>query len=83
MDVSRYARFLPPGHRVTGDRSQRSRHRMHAETRVGYDHAHAIVDDHSRPAYLELHEDEKAATVTGFLERAFAFFAQHGIMSSG
>jgi hypothetical protein len=25
MDVSRYARFLRPGHRVTGDRSQRSR----------------------------------------------------------
>ena len=25
MDTSRYARFLRPGHRVTGDRSQRSR----------------------------------------------------------
>ena len=25
MDVSRYARFLRPGHAVTGDRSQRSR----------------------------------------------------------
>ena len=27
MDVSRYARFLRPGHRVTGDRSQRLRGR--------------------------------------------------------
>jgi transposase len=26
MDTSRYARFLRPGHRVTGDRSQRARH---------------------------------------------------------
>src|SRR4051794_32462733 len=35
MDVSRYARFLRPGHRVTGDRSQRSRNWMHPQTRVG------------------------------------------------
>jgi transposase InsO family protein len=79
MDVSRYARFLRPGHRVTGDRSQRSRHWMRPETRVGYDYAHAIVDDHSRLAFVELHDDEKAATVTGFVERALAFFAEHGI----
>jgi transposase InsO family protein len=79
MDVSRYARFLRPGHAVTGDRSQRSRQWMRPETRVGYDYAHAIVDDHSRLAYVELHEDEKAATVTGFVERALAFLAEHGI----
>ena len=47
--------------------------------RVGYDYAHAIVDDHSRLAFVELHDDEKAATVTGFVERAIAFFAEHGI----
>jgi transposase len=79
MDVSRYARFLRPGHRVTGDRSQRSRNWMRPETRVGYDYAHAIVDDHSRLAFVELHPDENAATVTGFVERALVFFAQHGI----
>jgi transposase len=78
MDTSRYARFLQPGHRVTGDRSQRYRGRS-VESRVGYDFAHAIVDDHSRLAYVELHEDEKAATVTGFVDRALAFFAEHGI----
>jgi transposase InsO family protein len=81
MDVSRYARFLRPGHRITGDRSQRSRKWMRPETRVGYDHAHAIVDDHSRLAYAELHDDEKAATVTGFLERALAYFAAQGIVA--
>ena len=79
MDVARYARFLRPGHRVTGDRSQRSRNWMRPETRVGYDYAHAIVDDHSRLAYVELHSDERATTVTGFLERALAWFASHGI----
>ena len=80
MDTSRYARFLRPGHRVTGDRSQSLRGRS-VETRVGYDFAHAIVDDHSRLAYAELHDDEKAATVTGFVERALSFFAGHGIVA--
>jgi transposase len=81
MDTSRYARFLRPGHRFTGDRSQRDRNWMRPETRVGFDYAHAIVDDHTRLAYVELHSDERAATVTGFLERALAFFAEHGIVA--
>jgi transposase len=80
MDVCSYARFLRPGHRVTGDRSRSLRGRS-VETRVGYDFAHAIVDDHSRLAYVELLDDEKAATVTGFVERALAFFAAHGIVA--
>jgi transposase InsO family protein len=79
MDVCSYARFLRPGHRVTGDRSQSLRGRR-VETRVGYDYAHAIVDDHSRLAYVELHDDQKAATVTRFVEQALAFFAEHGII---
>src|SRR5579864_7001624 len=80
MDTSRYARFLRPGHRVTGDRSQALRGRSRT-TLIGYDIAHAIVDDHSRLAYVELHPDEKAATVTGFVERALVFFAEHGIVA--
>src|SRR5882724_9994305 len=81
MDTRRYARFLRPGHRVTGDRSQGGRRWSRPETRVGYDFLHAIVDDHSRLAYAELHDDEKAETVTGFLERALAFYAEHGIIA--
>src|SRR6184192_1573584 len=50
MDVSRYARFLRPGHRVTGDRSRTS---AELEQRVGYDYVHAVVDDHSRLAFAE------------------------------
>ena len=79
MDVSRYARFRRPGHAVTKDRSQRDRAWMRPETRVGYHYAHAMVDDHSRLAYVELHGDELALTVTGFVERALGFFAGHGI----
>ena len=47
--------------------------------RVGYEWVHSLVDDHSRYAYSELHRDERAATVTGFVERGLAFFAAHGI----
>jgi transposase InsO family protein len=79
MDSARYARFERPGHRATGDRSQRSRSWMSDGTRVGYDFAHAIVDDHTRLAYVELHEDERATTVTAFVERGLAWFASHDI----
>jgi transposase InsO family protein len=82
MDVSRYARFERPGHKVTGDRSQRSRNWMSPETRVGYDYAHAIVDDHSRLAYVELLDDERADTVTSFVERALAWLDGHGITAN-
>jgi transposase InsO family protein len=76
MDVSEYARFERPGHRVTGDRS--SQNRQH---RDGVDYVHAIVDDHSRLAYAEVHPDQKVATAAGFLERALGFFAEHGIVA--
>jgi transposase InsO family protein len=81
MDISRYARFEQPGHAVTGDRSRHSRGWGQAKSRVGYDYVHAVVDDHSRLAYVELHDDETAATVTGFMERALAFYARHGIIA--
>ncbi len=76
MDVSLYARFERPGHALTGDRRRTSAEK---KERVGYDYAHAIVDDHSRLAYTELLDDERAPTVTAFLERALNFFAAHGI----
>jgi len=74
MDTSEYARFQQPGHRVTGDRRSQNRH--HAD---GIDVVHAIVDDHSRLAYAEIHDNQQAATVVDFLERALAFYQQHGI----
>jgi len=76
MDVKRFARFTRPGHRLTGDR-----YRTGAEKRrkVGWEYAHSIIDDHTRLAYTELHGDERAVTVTAFLERALAFYATLGI----
>jgi transposase InsO family protein len=74
MDTSEYVRFQRPGHRVTGDRS--SQDRQHGD---GVDIVHAIVDDHSRLAYAEIHTDQRAATVVGFLDRALTFYRAHRI----
>jgi transposase InsO family protein len=49
------------------------------DTKVGFDYVHSLVDDHSRLAYSEILPDEKGATCAGFLERAIAYFATHGI----
>ena len=76
MDVKRYPRFIRPGHAVTGDRTRTWADKT---ARRGHDYFHAIVDDHSRLAYGELLDDERAATTTAFLERALAWFAGHGI----
>ena len=76
MDTKQFANFSRPGHAVTGDR-----HRTGAEKRmkVGKQFAHSMIDDHSRLASTELHRDERAPTVTAFLQRALAFFAGHGV----
>jgi transposase InsO family protein len=46
---------------------------------VGFDYLHAAVDDRSRVAYIEAHPDERAATAAGFIDRAVAWFAAHGV----
>jgi len=72
MDVKKLGRFDSPGHALTGDRRRRSR-------RVGWEYVHSIVDDCSRLAYAEIHEDERAGTVVGFTRRAFEWFEGRGI----
>jgi len=40
---------------------------------------HTVIDDHSRVAYAEIHDDETAATAIGVLQRAVSWFADHGV----
>ena len=49
------------------------------KARTGYDYVHAAVDDHTRLAYCEIHDDEQGETAAGFLVRAAEFFASVGI----
>ena len=74
IDVKKLGRFNQPGHRVTG----RSRG-YHGTRKAGWEFVHIAIDDTSRVAYLEILADEKGATCVGFLERAIAWFAGHGV----
>jgi transposase InsO family protein len=74
MDTKRHARFVVPGHAVTGDRTTNSKG-------AGFEYAHVLEDDCSRLAYAEVHDDEKGATVTAFTERALDWFLDQGIVA--
>lgn len=78
IDTKRFQRFTRPGHAVTG---RRDRSAAEQRMRVGHEFVHSIVDDHSRLAYSELHPDERAQTVVGFVERALSFYTAHGIVA--
>lgn len=74
VDVKKLGRIPDGGgHRVTGREAGRPVRGM------GYDYVHSAIDVHSRLAYSEIHPHEKVATCAGFLTRAAAFFAAHGI----
>ncbi len=49
------------------------------KAKVGYDFVHSVVDDASRLAYSEIHDDERAGTCAAFFARAIEFFAAHGV----
>jgi transposase InsO family protein len=47
---------------------------------LGHAFVHTVVDDHSRVAYAEIHDDETALTAAGVLRRAVLWFAAHGVV---
>jgi transposase InsO family protein len=47
--------------------------------RTGNAFVHTVIDDHSRVAYAEIHDDETAATATAVLRRAVAWYAARGV----
>jgi transposase InsO family protein len=51
----------------------------HYKPRVGTCFVHTVIDDYSRVAYAEVHDDEKAVTAAGVLYRAVAWFAERGV----
>jgi transposase InsO family protein len=46
---------------------------------IGIAFVHTVIDDHSRLAYAEICADEKAMTAIAVLQRAAAWFADHGV----
>lgn len=74
VDTKKLGRFYMAGHRVTGNRAVAG-----IRGKTGWEFLHIAIDDRTRLAYAELLPDEKGLTCAGFLRRAAAFYARHGI----
>ena len=79
MDVKKIGRIPDGGGWRAGVMPQGGKSSAQKKIKVGFDYVHSLVDDHSRLAYSEVLSDEKGATCAGFLARAAAYFAAHGI----
>jgi transposase InsO family protein len=75
VDTKQLGRFWEPGKRVLGNEAGRP----HRNRRIGWQHLHVAIDDHSRLAYAELLPGRDAEACVGFLERAMAWYRQQGI----
>jgi transposase InsO family protein len=64
--------------RISDGGRARSRHH-NVLMRHGF--IHVVLDDHSRLAYAEIHEDELAVTATAVLRRSVAWFAERGVIA--
>jgi transposase InsO family protein len=74
LDTKMLGRIKPGGgHRIHG-RQRGDRHHG-----LGWNRVHLAIDDHSRLAYAEELADESPTTTAAFLERAWRFYAGHGI----
>jgi transposase len=60
IDVKKLGRITRPGHRVTGDRSDRR-----DQGKKGWEYVHIAIDDYTRLAYAEVLNDETAVTIIG------------------
>jgi transposase InsO family protein len=70
--------------RVQGDKNRaatpgKPRNRHH-QPKIGTAFVHTVLDDHSRVAYAEIHDDETAATAISVLRRAVAWYAARGVI---
>jgi transposase InsO family protein len=74
VDVKKLGKIPPGGGWRIHGRSEQVRGRGN-----GYDYVHSAVDDHSRLAYSEILNSERAQDCAGFLSRALTFFAAHGV----
>jgi Integrase core domain len=74
VDVKKLGKIPPGGGWRAHGRSEAVRGRGN-----GYDYVHTAIDDHTRLAYSEIHDDEKDTTCAAFLHRAVAWFAAQGV----
>ncbi len=70
--------------RVQGERNRAATpgkpRNAHHNPQIGTAFVHTVLDDHSRVAYAEIHDDETAATATAVLRRAVSWFAARDVV---
>jgi hypothetical protein len=62
---------------ATPGKPRSSRH----HPKMGTAFVHTVIDDHSRVAYAEIHDDETAVTAVAVLRNAVAWFAARGVVT--
>jgi transposase InsO family protein len=72
VDIKKLGRIDGIGHRITGDRTTKSRG-------AGWDFLHVCVDDASRLAFTQILPDERKESAILFLDRALAWFTGLGV----
>lgn len=72
IDIKKLGRFEAIGHRITGDRTGRSRD-------AGWEFVHVCIDDHSRVAFARVMPSERKESAVPFLEAAVAYYAGLGV----
>jgi transposase InsO family protein len=71
LDIKKLGKIGVVGHRITGDRRQRS-------PGIGWEYMHVAIDDHSRIAFSAIHPDECGASAASFLLAAVNYYARLG-----
>lgn len=74
LDTKRLSRIGQGGGWRFVGRGVKDRHRG-----IGWNYAHVAVDDTTRLAYAGELPDERGVSAAGFIERALAFFVDHGV----
>ncbi len=74
LDIKKVGR-IPPG----GGWRIKGRGNVKKRPRIGYTFLHVAVDDNSRVAYVEAHDNEQAETLVGFWRRAQDFYESNGM----
>ncbi len=72
IDTKKLGRIEAPGHRVTGDRRDRSRG-------AGWEVLFVAIDDHARIGFTDLYPDEKKQSAVQFLNNTHAYFKSLGV----
>jgi transposase InsO family protein len=72
IDAKKLGRIEKIGHKMTGDRRDRTRG-------AGWEFAFVAIDDHTRIAHSAIYPNERLTSAVNFLERALAYYSALGV----